>query len=154
MPVYADIQTLEDFRTRFAGKRLVMVGGEYDEKQARRLTAGLQVVFERDNWVTGAPNQIMRRLRSQVGKGDLILCFIKASGHEYFYEARMVAKEKGLPCVVTTSLNPELVAQQFLKYAQPVTTPVLQKPRRCRRPSHHYRQGRRTRGATIPRGGS
>lgn len=92
------------------------MGGLYDERQASRLREGLGVRLDQKTWVTGASTKILERLPSAIRKADLVLCFIRSSGHGYFYTARELANSRGIPCVVCVNLNPEQVAQVFLRH--------------------------------------
>ena len=98
-------------------KRLLIVGGEYDERQADRLKTHLGVQFPKWNWVSGSPVKITSKLPFLIKNADLVLCFIKSTGHNQFNAARKIAKANGLPCVVSTSLSPERVAHQFMHFS-------------------------------------
>lgn len=112
-------QNIERFRRRYQGSEpnLLLVGGTYNEPEAKKLRSTLGVRIDRKNWISTSPSHDAGVLDSRVKKADLVLCFIRHVGHGYYYKARDVAKQYGVPFVASRVLNPAVVAGLFLNSA-------------------------------------
>lgn len=117
MPAVVRSAAEREFKARFGGWTLVVVGGRYKTSQAYHLSSRLNVRLTKHTWIPCQVAQGITRVYSLLKEGVsevMILIFTKSNCHSLSNTVRTLARKRNIPWVATDSLNPGMVARHFL----------------------------------------
>lgn len=106
-----------EFRRRYAGRRLIIIGGQYRPSQAQVLCENLGILLDQHSWLAPRAGQALHRLRNVMRPGCMVLIFTKYNSHAVTDAAKQIAQRRGVRVVRCPRLAPAAVANAFLRFA-------------------------------------